>query len=102
MAAYARHGCGYDGPLETETASRTTWENVENVVPLLEDAGRIVMVSHALHAEKARLCLWRRRPDLAVRLVRGREYRFGEWILTKPAIAVAGRRRLRALLSGPW
>ncbi|WP_253853994.1 YdcF family protein [Prauserella alba] len=101
MAAYARGARGYDGPLLTETASRTTWENVVNVVPLIEDAGRIVVVSHALHAEKARVCLWRTRPDLAARLARGREYRFGEWILAKPALAVAGRRRLRALLSPP-
>ncbi|MCR3718355.1 MULTISPECIES: YdcF family protein [Prauserella salsuginis group] len=99
MAAYARGVRGYDGPLLTETASRTTWENVVNVAPLLEDAGTIAVVSHALHAEKARVCLWRNRPDLAVRLVRGREYRLGEWVLAKPALAVAGRLRLRALLS---
>ncbi|WP_253864619.1 YdcF family protein [Prauserella halophila] len=99
MAAYARRACGYDGPLVTESASTTTWENVVNVAALLEDAGRIVVVSHALHAEKARVYLWRRRPDLAARLVRGRDYRFGEWILAKPALAVAGRHRLRAALS---
>lgn len=98
MATYARRACGYAGPLATETASRTTWENVVNVAPLLEDAGRIVVVSHALHAEKARLWLWRLRPDLAARLTRGREYRFGEWILAKPALAVLGRRGLRAML----
>ncbi|WP_253829424.1 YdcF family protein [Prauserella aidingensis] len=101
MATYARRACGYAGPLATETASRTTWENVVNVAPLLEDAGRIAVVSHALHAEKARLWLWRLRPDLAARLTRGREYRFGEWILAKPALAVLGRRGLRAMLPPP-
>ncbi|MBB3051141.1 hypothetical protein FHS23_002164 [Prauserella isguenensis] len=100
MATYARQVCGYAGPLATETTSRTTWENVVNVAPLLEDAGRIAVVSHALHAEKARLCLWRTRPDLAARLARGREYRFGEWMFAKPALAVLGRRRLRALSTG--
>lgn len=100
MARYARHECGYTGPMETETASRTTSENVENILPLLEDAGRIVIVSHALHAEKARLLLWRRNPGLATRLRRGREYRLGEWTLAKPLLAVIGRQRLHAAMAG--
>jgi hypothetical protein len=97
MAAYARAVCGYRGPLVVDGASRSTWQNVANVVPLIEDAGRIKIVSHSLHAEKAREYLWRQRPDLASRLVRGRDYRFGEWLLVKPALAVLGLRNLRRL-----
>ncbi|GAB1511173.1 hypothetical protein JCM33774_32150 [Actinophytocola sp. KF-1] len=97
MAAYARDVCGYRGPLAVDTASRSTWQNVANVIPLVEGADRIKIVSHSLHAEKARGYLRRQRPDLAARLVRGRDYRLGEWLLLKPALAVLGLRNLRRL-----
>lgn len=97
MAAYARDVCGYRGSLTVESESRSTWQNVANVVPLIEGAGRIKVVSHSLHAEKAREYLRRQRPDLADRLVRGGDYRFGEWILVKPALAALGLRNLRRL-----
>jgi uncharacterized SAM-binding protein YcdF (DUF218 family) len=100
MADYAR-ASGYRGPLCTETQSRSTWQNVGNVIPLIEDADRIKIVSHSLHAEKARAYLERQRPDLAARLVRGRDYRFGEWLLVKPALAVLGRRNLRRIGTQP-
>jgi hypothetical protein len=97
MAAYARDVCGYRGPLAVDAESRSTWQNVTNVIPLVEGADRIKIVSHSLHAEKAREYLWRQRPDLAARLVRGRDYRLGEWLLVKPALAVLGLRNLRRL-----
>ncbi len=97
MAAYARDVCGYRGPLALDGESRSTWQNVANVIPLVEGADRIKIVSHSLHAEKARAYLWRQRPDLAARLVRGRDYRLGEWLLVKPALAVMGLRNLRRL-----
>lgn len=100
MAAYARDGCGYRGPLVVDGESRSTWQNVANVIPLIEGAGRIKIVSHSLHAEKAREYLWRQRPDLATRLVRGRDYRLGEWLLVKPALAVLGLRNLWRLQAG--
>ena len=100
MAAYARDVCGYRGPIVVDGESRSTWQNVTNVIPLIEDADRIKIVSHSLHAEKAREYLWRQRPDLAARLVRGRDYRLGEWLLVKPALAVLGRRNLRRLGDG--
>ena len=90
MASYARGSCGYVGELITETGSRSTWENVQNAIPLIEDAGRIKIVSNSLHAEKARLYLWNRRPDLAERLVPAADYRFGELILIKPVMAALG------------
>jgi uncharacterized SAM-binding protein YcdF (DUF218 family) len=95
MARYAREGCGYAGELMTETRSRSTWENVRNVIPLIEDADRIKIVSNSLHAEKARRYLRRQRPDLGDRLVPGADYRFGELILAKPVLAVVGLRHRR-------
>jgi hypothetical protein len=38
LAQYLRHHLGWRGPLEEETTSRSTWENIQNVVPALEDA----------------------------------------------------------------
>lgn len=46
--------------------------------------------SNSLHAERARGCLWKLRPDLAVRLVPSADYRFGELILLKPLLAAIG------------
>lgn len=104
MACYAREVRGYQGELALDTTSRSTWENVQNAIPLIEDATRIKIVSHSLHAEKARAYLRRLRPDLADRVVRGDDYRFGEWILAKPFLAALGKRNLssvdRAQLNG--
>lgn len=92
MAEYARR-CGYLGPVELETVSRSTRENVECVIPLLERAERIKIVSNPMHAAQARSYLFRIRPDLAARLARGADYRFGEWIVLKPLFAVVGYRK---------
>jgi len=97
LARHIRSDLGWDGPLIEETASTSTWENVRNVIPDLESADWIVFASNALHAEKAREYLRRQRPDLAARLVRGREHRFGEMSHVKPLFAVVGLLKLRAL-----
>ncbi len=97
MARYARDRRDYRGELVTETASRSTWENIQNVIPYVEDAGRIKIVSNSLHAEKGRAYLWKLRPDLAERLAKAEEYRFGELILLKPLMALIGMRNLRSL-----
>ncbi|GAA3920122.1 YdcF family protein [Microbacterium invictum] len=93
LARHARE-LGYAGPMLLDRESRTTEENIRNAIPLIEDADRIVIASGAVHAEKARAHLWQQRPDLAERLVRGHEYRFGEVTLMKPIEAVIGRRRM--------
>lgn len=99
MAAYARER-GWSGPVALDTASRSTWENVENAIALVGTADRIKIVSNPLHAEQARHYLALMRPDLAARLVRGAEYRFGEWTFVKPLFAVVGyRKRGRAPVS---
>ncbi|WP_425586614.1 YdcF family protein [Streptomyces ziwulingensis] len=97
MAAYARSVLKFDGPLFLEDRSRTTWENITNVIPLLEDADRIKIASQPAHALKARAYLRRQRPDLAARLVRAEDYRFGEWTVVKPLLGLYGLRTLRVL-----
>jgi uncharacterized SAM-binding protein YcdF (DUF218 family) len=98
MARYAVDHRGYQGELLLETESRTTRENIYNAIPLIEDADRIKIVSNSLHAEKARGYLAERRPDLAVKLVPAKDYRFGELIVLKPLLAIKGPRRLRRLI----
>jgi DUF218 domain len=97
MERYARDELGYTGPVRLDRESATTWENVQNAIPLVEDAGTIAIVSNSLHAEKARAYLWKLRPDLACRLRRGEDHRVGELTLIKPAAAVLGLMNLRRL-----
>ncbi|MGH1550374.1 YdcF family protein [Leifsonia poae] len=99
MADYART-MGYTGALRLDTESLSTWENITNAIPLLEGADSIKVVSNSLHAEKGRAYLWKLRPDLAARLRRGSDHRFGEIILLKPIAAVIGLRGLRGLPPG--
>lgn len=87
MAAYARE-LGYAGPIALDRESRTTWENIENAIPLVEAAAVIKIVSNSLHAAKARAYLRRLRPGLAARLTRGEDYRVGEQLWLKPAAVV--------------
>jgi uncharacterized SAM-binding protein YcdF (DUF218 family) len=87
MARYARQ-LGYSGVLITELTSRSTRENIENVIPFIEDADRIKIISNSVHAGRARGHLGRLRPDLAERLVPAADYRFGELTLLKPALTV--------------
>lgn len=93
MARYACDELGYHGPYELECASSTTWENVLNAVPYLERAAVIKIVSNSLHAQRAREYLWQARPDLAQRLTRGTDYRFGEIVLLKPLLTYLSYRQ---------
>ncbi|MFD7503875.1 YdcF family protein [Streptomyces sp. NPDC059850] len=97
MADYAKSTLGFDGTVLLEDQSMTTWENITNVIPLLEDIDRIKIVSQPAHALKARAYLRRQRPDLAERLVRADDYRPGEWMIGKPLLALYGLRMLRGL-----
>lgn len=100
MAEYAKSLPGFDGVTVVEDRAATTWENITNVLPLLEDADRIKIVSQPAHALKARAYLWRQRPDLAGRLVRADDYRLGEWLPGKPLLAAYGLWKLRGLQAG--
>ncbi|MET9061134.1 YdcF family protein [Streptomyces antibioticus] len=97
MADYAKSVLGFDGTVILEDQSRTTWENITHVIPLLEDVDRIKIASQPAHALKARAYLRRQRPDLADRLVRADDYRPGEWTLAKPLLALYGLWTLRGL-----
>ncbi|MFG2497551.1 YdcF family protein [Streptomyces sp. NPDC048441] len=97
MADYAKSAFGFDGHVLIEDQSRTTWENVTNVIPLLEGVDRIKIASQPAHALKVRVYVRRQRPDLAERLVPAGDYRLGEWILLKPLLALYGLWTLRGL-----
>ncbi|RSM90389.1 YdcF family protein [Kibdelosporangium aridum] len=93
LARYAAER-GFTGTVKLEDQSQSTWQNVENVIPLIEDAEQIKIVSNPLHAQKARLYLRHQRPDLADRLVRAADYRLGEAWPIKPLFALYGLRDL--------
>lgn len=97
MADYARTQLGFTGEIVLETESRTTWENVTNALPLVESAGQIVFASQPAHALKARAYVCRQRSSWAGRLVRGADYRCGEWAPAKPFLALYGLWTLRGL-----
>jgi len=90
---------GYNGPHLLDRDSRTTWENIENTIDFLHGFDTVKIASNSLHAEKARAYLWKQRPDLAQRLVRANDYRFGEIPLIKPVAAYRGVRNLHRLSS---
>ncbi|SPT54133.1 DUF218 domain [Actinomyces bovis] len=81
---------GWRGELLKEMGSRTTWQNLANSLPLVQEAAEILLVSDPLHAAKARLLLRRQRPDLADRLRRACDHRLGESVFAKPGRALLG------------
>ncbi|WP_326658825.1 YdcF family protein [Streptomyces canus] len=97
MANYAKSVLEFEGTVLLEDQSATTWENITNVIPLLEDVDRIKIVSQPAHALKARAYLRRQRPDLAERLGRADDYRPGEWLVVKPLLGLYGLWTLRGL-----
>jgi vancomycin permeability regulator SanA len=97
MARYARDRRGFTGPIRLDSTSTTTWENIRNAIPLVEDMDAIKIVSNSLHGERGRAHLWELRPDLAGRLRHAKEHRFGEIAWVKPVAAVIGLRNLAGL-----
>jgi uncharacterized SAM-binding protein YcdF (DUF218 family) len=94
LARYAVSERGFAGTVRLDERSRSTWENVRNVIPFVEDVDQIKIVSNPLHGQKARLYLRHLRPDLAERLVRAADYRLGEAWPIKPLFALYGLRTL--------
>ena len=97
MAQYARERRGFTGPLRLDRTSTTTRENIANAIPMVEHVDAITIVSNSLHAEEARAYLWMLRPDLAHRLQRGKEHRWGEIAVVKPLAAIIGLHQLAQL-----
>jgi uncharacterized SAM-binding protein YcdF (DUF218 family) len=97
MADYARAKLGFTEDVVLETESSTTWENITNALPLIASADQIVFASQPAHALKARAYVRRQHPELAARLVRGADYRGGEWAPIKPMLALYGLWTLRGL-----
>lgn len=93
MARYARDDLGYVGPVQLDRHSRSTWENIQHAIPLIEGAETIKIVSNSLHAEKGRAYLRTLRPDLADRLQRGADYRLGEALGLKVVAGVLAQRQ---------
>lgn len=79
MAAYARdsHGLPAERVL-LERGARSTWENVEHCLPLLEAARTITVASSPLHAARGRGYVVAQRPGLAGRLRPADDHRWGE------------------------
>ena len=100
LRAFIVDRLNWPGSVLVDRDSRSTWENVSNVVPLVEQFDRIIFASNGLHAEKARAYLLRQRPDLAARLAAADDYRFGEMSFFKPLFAAVGLRKLRTLRRG--
>ena len=98
MAEYAV-GRGVTDEIVLEQASRSTWENIANAIPLVEGFERITIVSDPFHALRAQRYLAMQRPDLAARLAPAAPYRFGEGLPLSPLLAVYGWSRL--VLSRP-
>lgn len=71
-----------------EEQARSTWQNIEFAIPLLQDADVIKVASNSLHAWRARRFLARQRPDLAKRLAAADDYRIGEYWWLKTPLAV--------------
>jgi uncharacterized SAM-binding protein YcdF (DUF218 family) len=79
-----------------EEESRTTWENIANVIPTVEDLDRIRVASLPAHALKARVYARRQRPGLAPELGHAAGHTIGEWAPLKPLLAAHGLRTVRS------
>ena len=90
LAAEARRQ-GWRGVILRETQSRSTIENIAFTAPLLRSDDLISIVSDPVHAVRARAMLLADWPELGARLVRGREWRFGERPLVTFVAAVRSR-----------
>jgi uncharacterized SAM-binding protein YcdF (DUF218 family) len=102
MARYARERLGLAADrIVTETEARSTWQNIQFSVPLIEHADRIVIASDPMHAARARRYLRIQRPDLAARVAPAADYRpLEQWWLKVPTalheLAAIVRRRAGA------
>lgn len=104
MAAYTVETLGWPRHrVRLEELAGTTWENIAFCIPLLQDAGSIAIASNTFHARRARRYLAEQSPELAGRLRRADDYRFGELAALKPLLALYEQRAVVAdLLAIFW
>lgn len=98
LAVYIAGALHWHGRVSTERTSASTWENVRNILPLLDGMEWVAFASNGLHAEKARLYLRRQRTVPGLRLSPADDYRPGEMLPVKPVFAAVGLWKLRAVL----
>jgi uncharacterized SAM-binding protein YcdF (DUF218 family) len=73
-----------------EGRSQTTWQNIENALPLI-GPGAVVIASDTFHARRARRYIWLQDTAIGGRLRKGCDYRPGELFWLKPLMAVVRR-----------
>jgi vancomycin permeability regulator SanA len=100
MAAYAVQLGVPATSVRTETRAKSTWQNIELSLPMVEGFDRLAIVSDPLHAARGRRFVRAQRPDLAAHLVSAGEYKlFERWWLKVPTAVyetyVSQYRRLR-------
>ncbi len=89
MAGYARARLsGAPCEIVLETRARSTAENIELSLPLLQATGAIMIASDPLHAARGRGHLVAARPDLVPRLHAAQDFRLVEHPLLKLGTAV--------------
>lgn len=105
MAACARDALGLPADeIRVEDRSRSTWENINFALAMVEDAEVIKIVSDPLHAARGRAYVREVRPDLAERLAPADDHRPLErwWIKVATLAATARFVRVAVRPKVPW
>lgn len=90
MAEYAVRDLGVDpADVVLEEEAESTWENVQNTVPLIEGVPVVKIASNTFHARKGRRYLYEQAPPLAARLHPAADHRIGELLFVKPFLGLS-------------
>lgn len=89
MAKHAREVLGVAADdILLEEESQYTWENIKFSLPLFRGFPVIKVASNTWHARRGRRYLAQQAPELADRLRRAEDHRFGELLVLKPLLLV--------------
>ena len=90
MAEYAVRDLGTDpADVVLEEEAESTWENIQNTIPLIEGFPVVKIASNTFHARKGRRYLYEQAPHLAARLHPAGDHRIGELLFVKPFLALS-------------
>lgn len=90
MAEYAVGELGVDpADVVLEEEAKSTWENIQNTVPLVEGFSVVKIASNTFHARKARRYMYEQAPHLVARLRPAADHRIGELWYLKPFLALS-------------